>query len=333
MVKFCALHEVSLQNHRPYPERSEVKGRDPALPHNNILVFSNFISGYKRDPRQLFAPFGRGSCGIPTKLSGHSKWSQIKHKKAATDAKKSKIFGKMAAAIAVAAREKGGNPNDNPTLRMMIDKARSFNMPMDSIERAVKKGIGEIEGMQFEEVTYEAYGPGGVAIIIKAITDNKNRTLAEIKHILSEHEGKFAESGSVRYLFDERGVILARPKSQNNAELYAEQRRHNKEELEMAAIEAGAEDIKWKETDNAPLDSEHLTGQEKYLEIYTKPEQLMEIKKVLEEKNIVIESASLDLIPKNEIKITDESAKEKIQKLFEALDEQNEVEEIYSNFI
>ncbi len=245
-------------------------------------------------------------------MSGHSKWAQIKHKKAITDAKKSKIFGKMAVAISAAAK-KGADPQDNPTLRMMIEKARSFNMSNDAIERAIKKGSGEIGDSQLEEVIYEAYGPAGIAIIIKAITDNKNRTVAEIKHILNINDGKLAEIGSVKWMFKERGIIVIAFSVKRLA--------LSKDELEMASIDAGAEDFKWA-----------VQGDEKYLEIFTKPEKLMEVKKSLEEKNIPIESASVDLIPKNEIEISDPEIKNKIEKLFEALDEQNEVGEIYSNF-
>jgi len=130
-------------------------------------------------------------------MSGHSKWSQIKHKKAITDAKKGKLFSKMSALISVVARQKGGDPDKNPQLRLITEKARSFNMPSENIERAIKKGLGELEGIKMEELTIEAYGPAGTALIIEALTDNKNRTVSEIKYLLSQHGGKMAEAGSV----------------------------------------------------------------------------------------------------------------------------------------
>ena len=138
-------------------------------------------------------------------MSGHSKWSTIKHKKAITDAKRGKAFSKLSRLISVAAKEKGGDPESSPKLRTAIDKAREMNMPKDNIERAIKKGIGQIGGAQIEEITYEAYGPSGIALIIEMITDNRNRTIAEIKHILNKFGGKLAEAGSVKYMFDRKG--------------------------------------------------------------------------------------------------------------------------------
>lgn len=135
-------------------------------------------------------------------MSGHSHWSSIKHKKGTADAKRGKLFSKISRLISVAAKEKGGDPNGNPKLRLAIEKAREANMPKDNIERAIKKGTGEIEGVKMEEVIYEAYGPAGIAIIIEGITDNKNRTLSEVKHILSKFNGKLAQVGSVKYMFD-----------------------------------------------------------------------------------------------------------------------------------
>lgn len=139
-------------------------------------------------------------------MSGHSHWSSIKHKKGATDIKRGKIFSKISRLISVAAREKGGDPESNPRLRVAIDKAREANMPKDNIERAIKKGTGQVEGVKMEEIFYEAYGPAGIALIIEGITDNKNRALSEIKHTLSSFDGKMAEIGSVKYLFDKEGV-------------------------------------------------------------------------------------------------------------------------------
>ena len=241
-------------------------------------------------------------------MSGHSKWSKIKRGKAITDAKRGKMFSKMARIISVAAREKGGDPQFNPTLRMAIEQAKAANMPNENIERAIAKGAGSGEDEKMEDFLYEAYGPGGVAILITGITDNKNRTLSEIKNILTKNNGKFVEAGGVSYLFDKKGVIIISNEGKN----------FSYDDLEMAAIEAGAEDIKWRENN--------------FLETYTKPDVLDEIKNNLTGKNISIESSSLDWMARNEIEIKDEKTKAQIEKLFEALEEQDDVNEIYSNY-
>lgn len=245
-------------------------------------------------------------------MSGHSKWSQIKHKKALTDAKKGKAFSKLARLVSVAARERGGDPGTNPALRLTIEKAKSLNMPQENIERAIKRGTGKIEGAKIEEFLYEAYGPGGIALIIQGITDNKNRTLGEIKNILSQHNGKLSGTGSVNYLFGQKGTII----------LKTEEQHQKKEDLELMAIEAGAEDFKWKTIDN-----------ENYLEIYTKPADLEKVKIFLQEKGIEIGSTSIDLVPKTEIEIKDKKNKAEIEKLLEALEEQDDINEIYSNYL
>jgi YebC/PmpR family DNA-binding regulatory protein len=240
-------------------------------------------------------------------MSGHSKWSQIKHKKAITDAKKGKIFSKIARMISVAARESGGDPSANYKLRVIIDKAKTVNMPSDNVDRAIKKGTGELEGVKMEEFTYEAYGPGGIALIIEGITDNKNRTLSEIKHALSSQGGKFAESGSVSFLFQKKGVIVV-----NN-----ETKKADKETLELAVIDAGADDLSWQD--------------ETILEIHTKPEDLEKVKAALKQNDIEIESSSLDWVPLNEISIEDAKLQGQAEKLIETLDERDDVNEIYSN--
>jgi len=240
-------------------------------------------------------------------MSGHSKWSQIKHKKALTDAKKGKLFSKLSNLISVVARQKGGDPDTNPQLRLTIEKARSFNMPNENIERAIKKGLGELEGVKMEELTIEAYGPGGTALIIEALTDNKNRTVSEIKYSLGQHGGKMAEAGSVSWLFEHKGAIVI---NSNSTDL-------DRENLELLAIDCGAQDLKWQT--------------QELLEIYTKIEDLEKVKRGLEAKNIIPESASLDWIPKNEIKIEDSKTKKSLEKLLEALDEYQDVQEIYSN--
>ncbi len=236
-------------------------------------------------------------------MSGHSHWASIKHKKQLTDNKKGKIFSKIAKMIAIAAR-KGGNPGMNPSLRLIIEKAKSVNMPNDNIERAIKKGTGEDKEGQLEEVLYEAYGPGGAALIIEVITDNKNRTISEVRHLLSQYNGRLGETGSVKWMFEQKGVIEINPEGKN------------KEELELAAIDAGADDIK---------------SREEFLEIQTKPENLEKVKESIEKTGIKIENISLDWVPKNEIELKDETPKKQLENLFESLDENEDVKEIYCN--
>lgn len=239
-------------------------------------------------------------------MSGHSHFASIKHKKEITDQKRGKVFSKLARMISVAARE-GSASETNPKLRRALEEARSFNMPKDNIERAIKKGIGELEGTKLEEVTFEAYGPGGIAIIIEGITDNKNRTLGEIKQILTQNKGKLAGGGSVKWLFERKGAITINSKIQMS--------NVKKDELELLAIEAGADDIYWHDD---------------LLDIYTKPEDLEKVKKNLEEKGIAIDSASLDWVAKEMIEVG-EKEKEDSKKFFEALDENDAVQDIYSN--
>jgi len=241
-------------------------------------------------------------------MSGHSHAKTIRHEKEITDQKRGQIFSKMARMISIAVREGGTNPETNSKLRLAIGIARSFNMPNENIERAIQRGGGELTRGKLEEVFYEAFGPGGIAIIIEGITDNKNRALGEVKQILNQNNGKLAGEGSVKWLFERRGCIVVDYKLQTG-------NLKNKEKLEITAIEVGAEDIYW---------HNYL------LDIYTKPEELERIKKNLEEKGIKIESASLDWVPKEMIEL-DEKQKGACQKLFEALDENDSVQEIYSN--
>lgn len=237
-------------------------------------------------------------------MSGHSHWSKIKHKKGVTDIQRGKIFSKMAQVIAIAVKEGGKDPDMNPKLRMAITKAKEVNLPKDNIERAIKKGSGEIEGAQLQELFFEGFGPAGIAIIIDGITDNKNRSLGEIKQALNKHNGKLASEGSVKWLFERRGLIAI-----------DQQDGQDKEDMELKAIEAGAENFKWFE------DS---------LEIHTKIDDLETVKMNLEKQNIKIASASLGWIAKEEIGV-EEKHKEAINKLFEALDDTEFAQEIYSN--
>ncbi len=242
-------------------------------------------------------------------MSGHSHAKTIKHQKNLTDQKRGQVFSKMARVISVAVKEKGPNPETNNKLKVAIEQAKQFNLPKENIERAIKKGTGELAGESLESIIVEAYGPGGIAIIIEGIADNKNRALGEIKQTLSQYGGKIANEGSVRWMFDRKGCITLRIANQYE---YTDK---PKEELELMAIEAGAEDVYWHEN---------------VLDIYTKPDELERTKKLLEEKGIKIESASLDWTAKEEISV-DEKTKETCQKLFEDLDELDSVQEIYYN--
>jgi YebC/PmpR family DNA-binding regulatory protein len=237
-------------------------------------------------------------------MSGHSHWHGIRYKKELEDKKRSKIFSKISRMIAVAARD-GRDPETNPKLRMAIERAKEFNMPNENIERAIKRGAGEIEGEKLEEVIYECIGPGNIAIIVEGITDNKNRTLSEIKQILNKTGGKLAEEGSLRWLFRRMGVIR----------IDAEPKMQNKENVELLAIDAGAEDFRWRNS---------------ILEIYVKPEDLEKAKNKLKERGLEVLSSQLEWVPNQEIEVS-QREKEAAQKLFEALDENDAVQEIYSN--
>jgi len=240
-------------------------------------------------------------------MSGHSHFKTIKHKKEIEDQKRGKIFSKLAKKIAIVAREKGGDPNINSSLRIAIDTARSFNMPNDNIKRAIERGVGGQEGESLQEILCEAFGPGRIAIIIEGITDNKNRTFSEIKQILNKNNGKFADPGSVKWLFEQKGVLQVEGKELPGG----------KDDLELKAIEAGAEDIEWDEEDNV-------------LSIYTKPGDLERIKEDLRGQGVSVESANLEWVAKDTIKL-EEKDKQSAEKLFEILDENDDVQEIYSN--
>ena len=241
-------------------------------------------------------------------MSGHSHFKSIKYKKEITDKKRGQMFSKISQEISVAAKEGGGDPEFNPQLRLTIEKAKSVNMPTDNIERAIQRGIGKLEGVKLKEVLFEAYGPGGIAVIVEGITDNKNRTLGEIKQILNQNNGKLVGKGAVKWMFERKGCLVV------DCKLQIEDLK-NKEKLELISIEAGALDLYWHND---------------VLDVYTKIEDLEKVKKNLEEKGIKIDSSSLDWVAKEEIKL-DEKQKEACQKLFEALDENEAVQEIYSN--
>lgn len=234
-------------------------------------------------------------------MSGHSKWATTKRAKAATDAKRSNLFTKLANVVAVAARN-GGDPSTNFQLRLAIDKARSANMPKEGIERAIKRGTGELGGAQIEEVLYEAYGPSGTAILIQVTTDNKNRAVSEIKAVLNRQGGKLANAGSVAYLFEKKGEIRAKTTK-------------NEDEAEIVIIESGADDY-------------HKADGEYY--IFCKTDNISEVKNALTEGGFEVDSAEIVDIPKNQVEV-DEEKGAKIIKLLEALDDLDDVTSVSSN--
>lgn len=238
-------------------------------------------------------------------MSGHSKWSTIKRAKGAADVKKSANFSRLANAIIIAAKNGGGNPDSNFSLKMAIEKAKAGSMPKENIERAIKRGTGELAGAQVEEVLYEAIGPGNIGIIIEGVTDNKNRTAPEIKNLLQKFGGKLTSVGAVAYHFNKMGKILI-PEGDKTAE-----------ELELMAIDAGAEDF-----------DEH--GED--LAVYTKPNELEQTKKILEEQGLTIKEASLSWEPKDVIEITNDADAQKIINLMHALEDLDDITGVYSNF-
>ena len=237
-------------------------------------------------------------------MSGHSKWATIKRKKAKTDAQRGKVFTKLIKEIIVAARQGGGDESSNARLRTAVAAARAANMPVANIERAIKKGTGELEGQSYEEVTYEGYGPGGAAILLETVTDNKNRTVADMRHHLSKYGGNLGENGCVAWMFEKKGLISIASKNVDE------------EELMMLVLEAGAEDLK--------------TDDESY-EVYSEPENFEAVKTALDENNIAYESAEITMLPKNTVKIEGAQA-ERLLKLMEILEEHDDVQNVYSNF-
>ncbi len=237
-------------------------------------------------------------------MAGHSKWANIKYRKMREDAKRGRIFTRLTREIIVAAREGGGDPETNPRLRTAIAAAKAANMPKENIERAIKRGTGELPGVTYEEVTYEGYGPGGVAVIVETITDNRNRTVSEIRYIFSKHGGSLGETGCVSWLFDKKGVITI--KGQGLSE----------DDLLMVALEAGAEDLK---------------REEDTFQIITAPEDFEAVKEALEREGLPIEEAEITLVPKNTVRVEGDKA-EKVLKLMDALESLDEVQKTYANF-
>lgn len=239
-------------------------------------------------------------------MSGHNKWSSIKHRKGAVDAKRGKIFTKLIKEITVAARQGGGDIDANPRLRTAIAAAKAVNMPKDNIERSIKRGTGELEGVSYEELVYEGYGPGGVAVMVDIMTDNRNRTAAEIRHIFSKGNGNLGENGCVAWMFDTRGLIVF------------EKENIDEEELFDLALEAGADDVEEIAEDGT-------------FEVITTAENFEAVKQSFDEKGWVYISAEVTKIPQNTIKLEGKAA-EQMLRLMEKLEDSDDVQNVYANF-
>jgi YebC/PmpR family DNA-binding regulatory protein len=238
-------------------------------------------------------------------VSGHSKWSSIKHKKGAADAKRGKLFSKLSRAIIVAAKEGGPDPAGNLALQNAIEKARSYSMPKDNIERAIARGSGQdADASAFETIVYEGYAPGGVAVIVEALTDNRNRTASEVRHVFAKNDGNLGESGSVAWLFERRGIVLVDASA-------------DEDELTLAAAEGGADDV---QRDGSSW------------EVTSAPENLTAVREAIEKAGFTLENAELTMVPKTTIEIDEESQAKKILRLIDALEENDDVQEVYANF-
>jgi YebC/PmpR family DNA-binding regulatory protein len=239
-------------------------------------------------------------------VSGHSKWSSIKHKKGAADAKRGKLFSKLSRAIIVAAKEGGPDPSGNLALQNAIEKARSYSMPKDNIDRAIAKGSGaEADGSQFETVVYEGYGPSGVAVIVEALTDNRNRTASDVRHTFSKNDGNLGTSGAVVWLFERRGVVLVPAEGVDE------------DELTLAAAEGGADDV--------TLDGSSY-------QVLSAPENLATVREAVESAGFVIDSAELTMLPKTTVEVVDESDAKKVLRLMDQLEDNDDVQDVYANF-
>ena len=236
-------------------------------------------------------------------MSGHSKWATIKHKKGAADAKRGKLFAKLIKQVEVAARQGGGDPDANPTLRTMFQKARDNSVPLDTIERAVKRGTGELEGVNYETVTYEGYAPGGIALLIECLTDNRNRTSGDVRSTLSKNGGSLVEPGAVSWQFERKGVILV-PSS------------IEEDEVMLAALDAGAEDI---------------VDEGEMWRVTTPPSDLPQVREALDEAGIAVESADLAMLPTSTVEVTDVAQVKGLMKLMDLLDDLDDVQDVHGN--
>jgi len=239
-------------------------------------------------------------------MSGHSKWSTIKHKKGRTDAKRGKLFTKLIREITVAARESGGDPDGNPRLRAAVTAAKAANMPADNIKRAIQRGTGELPGVSYEEITFEGYGPGGAAVMLELLTDNRNRTTPEIRHLFSKHGGNLGENGCVSWLFTRKGVILV----PRNPDL-------DEDEFLELVLEAGAEDLD--------------TDDEEYFRVFTAPEELHQVKEIVEKAGVAVDAAQFEMEPSTTTRL-DGKVAQKMIRLMEAFDDHEDVQNIWANF-
>ncbi len=237
-------------------------------------------------------------------MSGHSKWSSIKHKKGAADAKRGKVFSKLIKEITVAARLGGGDPDGNPRLRTAISAAKAENMPKDNIERAIKKGTGELEGVSYEEASYEGYGPGGVAVLVDCLTDNKNRAVADVKHLFERNGGTLGEPGCVAWMFEQRGLIVF------------DRDKIDEEQLLELALEAGADDVEEEETE---------------FNVTTDPSDFESVKKSFDDAGLSYTFSEVTMIPKNTVKVEGKKAQQMVN-LMQALEDNDDVSNVYANF-
>ena len=239
-------------------------------------------------------------------MSGHSKWSSIKHKKGAADAKRGKLFSKLTRAIIVAAKEGGGDPLNNLSLQNAIEKARSYSMPKDNIERAIARGAGtDADAASFETVIYEGYGPEGVAVLVEALTDNRNRTASDVRHTFAKHGGNLGTTGAVAWLFERRGIVLVEGDSVDEDELF------------LAAAEGGADDV---ERDGSVF------------QVSSAPEALATVRQAVQDAGFEIQAAELTMIPKTTVEVADEASAKKLIRLIEALEENDDIQEVSANF-
>lgn len=241
-------------------------------------------------------------------MSGHSKWATIKRKKAATDSARGRLFTRLIKEITIAARNGGGNAEGNPRLRLAILTAKAANMPADNIKRAIQKGTGELPGVAYEEVTFEGYAAGGVAVLVEVVTDNNNRTVSEMRHVFSRNNGNLGQSGSVAWMFQRKGILVV-PRAGQSITL-------TEDDLLAIILDAGADDMQ--------TDDETFT-------VTTSPQSFEPVKKAIEDKGITIESAALQMIPQNTVKVSGKEA-EQVLKLMEALEEHDDVQNVYANF-
>ena len=237
-------------------------------------------------------------------MSGHSKWATIKHKKAATDQKRAKVFAKLIRQVEVAAREGGGDPDANPTLRTFFQKARDASIPLDTIERAVKRGTGDLEGVVYDQITYEGYGPNGVAVLMEVLTDNRNRAASDVRNALTKNGGSAAEPGAVSWQFDRKGVIIV-PRSVPE------------DDLMLAALDAGAEDI---------------TDEEDVWQVLTAATDLPDVRQALDDAGIDVDSSEVTMLPQNTVPITEPQAAKAIMRIIDALEDLDDVQNVYANF-